>query len=64
MTVTIDSLPSKSASKKGSISVDAGDTAYLGGIPGRTCHTIKVFLKVTEHSLTSQFHLVITYCRI
>ena len=34
VTVTVDNLPSKSASKTGSISVDAGDTAYFGGIPG------------------------------
>ena len=35
VTVTVDSLPSKSASKTGSISVDTPDTAYFGGIPGK-----------------------------
>lgn len=35
ITVTVDSLPSKSASRKGSTSVDTKDTAYFGGIPSK-----------------------------
>ena len=40
VTVTVDSLPSKSASKLGSTSVDAGGNAYIGGIPGKTSDLI------------------------
>ena len=43
VTVTVDSLPSKSASKSGSTSVDAGGNAYIGGIPGEASGLIIIF---------------------
>jgi len=46
VTVTVDSLPSKSASKSGSTSVDAGGNAYIGGIPA----SIKSFYGVRSRA--------------
>ena len=39
VTVKIDSLPPKSAERKGASSVDTPDTAFFGGLPGKSSFT-------------------------